>query len=298
MEHKTPQRVVLQLGAMIAMYVSVSFLLTLLFGIINSVYPDDADTYWNIEQATESVKLGIAMLVVFFPTLIILTRLSNNARRQENSITYTVLTKWVLYLSLLVGGFVLLGTLVTVIYTFLNGELTTRFIMKAGSMIGVVGIAFHYYLLDARNYWQTREDRSIMFGIGAIIAVCVALAFGFRYIETPTTAREMRLDETQVSDLQNIQWQITSYLELSSSTLPVTLEEAYADMEVPTAPEGRDAYSYEITDKGFKLCATFSRDYTNGFVDAVATFDQSMPIKNADNWNYQAGRYCFERVVK
>jgi hypothetical protein len=39
------------------------------------------------------------------------------------------------YLSLLVGGGVLLGDLVAVILAFLNGEITTRFILKAGVLL-------------------------------------------------------------------------------------------------------------------------------------------------------------------
>ena len=69
-------------------------------------------------------------------------------------------------------------------------------------------------------------------------------------------------------------------------------------MDVPTAPEGREAYSYEKTDKGFKLCATFSRDSVpNEFMD-TSYVDPAAKIKNPENWNYKEGRYCFERVVK
>ncbi len=299
MEH-TPRNVVLQVGSLIALYLSASFLLTLVFGLINISYPSPTDSYWEIESATESIRLGIAMLVVFFPTYLILTRLMNRYRRAEAGALYQSITKWLIYLSLLVGGLVLLGTLVSTIYTFLNGDLTTRFLLKAAAVLGVVGMAFHYYLLDARGYWVKEEGKSVMFGIGAAIVVFMAIAFGLGNIETPAVVRDMKLDETQVNDLRNIQWQIDSYMAMSSSTLPNTLEEAYTDAGgvVPAAPEGREAYSYEKTDKGFKLCATFARDSVQDELATPAYTDPQARIKNAENWNYKAGRHCFDRVVK
>ena len=296
----TPRNVILQVGSLIALYLSASFLLTLVFGLINISYPSAADSYWEIESATESIRLGIAMLIVFFPTYIILTRLMNRFRRTEHGALYQNITKWLIYLSLLISGLVLLGTLVMAIYTFLNGDLTTRFLLKAAAVVGVIGAAFHYYILDARGVWMREEGKSVMYGVGATLVVFLAIAYGVTNIETPAVVREMKLDETQVNDLRNVQYQIDSYMAMSSSSLPDTLEAAYktAGVDVPAAPEGREGYTYEKTDGGFKLCATFSRDSVqNEFVD-TSYIDPAAKIKNPENWNYKEGRYCFERVVK
>jgi len=298
MEH-TPRNIVLQVGALIALYLSVSFLLTLIFGLINLAYPTASDTYWEIESASDSVRLGIAMVVVFFPTYLILTRLVNKYRRNESGI-YQSITRWLVYISLLVGGLVMLATLVTVIYTFLNGDITTRFFLKAGAVLGVTGFAFYYYLLDLRGYWVKNESKSIIYGGVAGSIVLILLVLGFMNIETPAEVREMKIDEQQVNDLSNIQWQIENYL-LTSDTLPTTLAMAYGDAEVvPLAPLGRDPYSYEVTATGFSLCATFSRDYTSPYTNELSRpiLDSKVRISQADNWNYKTGRYCFERVVR
>lgn len=296
----TPRNVVVQVGSLIALYLSASFLLTLVFGLITIAYPSETDSYWEIESATDSIRLGIAMLIVFFPTYLVLTRLMNKFRRTEAGALYQSVTKWLIYISLLLGGLILLGTLVTTIYTFLNGDLTTRFFLKAGAVIGVVGMAFHYYLLDVRGYWITHESKSIMFGIGAGLVVFAAVAFGLGHIETPAVVREMKLDEQQVNDLRNIQWQIDSYLSISNSTKPASLEDVYETVGgvLPTAPEGREAYSYETTETGFKLCATFARDSANPELASPSYLDPGARIKNPENWNYTAGRYCFERITK
>lgn len=293
---QTPRNIVLQVGSLIALYLSVSFLLTLIFGLINLAFPIASDSYWEIERATESIRLGIAMVVVFFPTYIILTRLVNKYRRNENGL-YQTITRWLVYFSLLIGGLVMLVTLVTVIYTFLNGDITTRFFLKAGAVFVVTGIAFYYYLLDLRGYWLKNESKSIVYGGVSGVVVLVVMVAGFMNIETPTEVREMKIDEQQVNDLRNIQWQIEGYLETSTST-PQTLDEVFSNVGmIPTAPSGREAYSYEQINGGFKLCATFSSDSA---VDRTSMmhFDQNARIKQAENWNYMAGRYCFNRLVQ
>jgi hypothetical protein len=298
MENNTAKHTVLQLGALITLYVSLTSLVVLLFSIINLQFPDAIDSYWQIESSTSSVRYAIAMLVVFFPTYLTLTRVVNKTRRSETNPTYLGLTKWLLYLSLLVGGAVLLGDAVVVILNFLEGELTMRFALKATTLFLVVGIAFYYYLQDARGYWLTREKESKLFGAAMALVVVASVVVGFFNTETPKSVREMRLDETQITNLQNIQWQIEESMRMSSSTLPASLEEAYNGFPVPEAPEDRDAYTYEVTDKGFKLCATFSKDSTTVDNYWGPTYDKDALIKNANNWQYKEGRYCFERVTK
>jgi len=298
MKHDTAKHFVLQLGSLISLYVSLGFLISLLFGLINSYFPDATDQYYQIESTTESIRLAIAMLVVFFPTYLVLTRLTNKLRRKETTGDFLPLTKWLIYLSLLVGTLVLLGDLVTILWTFLSGEITSRFILKAVAVLGVVGLALYYYILDVRGYWVTQESKSVMFGYGALITVFVAVAFGFANIETPSQVREMKLDAQQITDLQTIQWRLQDSLVQSTNTVPADLTDVFGEFPAPTATEDREAYSYAKTDKGFELCATFAHDSIPNQFGGPMMSDKSMPIVNADDWQYKAGRYCFERIVR
>lgn len=297
MENQTPKHFVLQLGSLISLYLTLGFLLSLLFGVINLKFPDATEGYWAIESGTEAVRLGLAMIIVFFPTYVVLTRLVNNLRRKEKNSSYLTLTKWLVYLSLLVGGGILLGDLVAIIMTFLEGDITQRFIYKALAVLIVVGLALYYYILDAQGYWLKNEEKSKMYGYGAIGLVSVILFVGFSNIDTPSSVREMKLDEKQVNDLREIQWRIQDYLAVSSTT-PNTLSEVYKEFPVPKAPEDRPAYKYETRENGLKLCATFSRDSLNLEGEYPMEKDLTQPLINLNNWNYKAGEYCFDRVIK
>lgn len=295
----TARNFALQLGALISLYLSLSFLLVLLFGVINLSFPDATDYYWDIESAASNVRLGFAMVIVFFPTYLILTRIVNKIRRSEAEGAYLGLTRWLIYLSLLVGGAVLLGDLVAVIMAFLEGEITQRFIFKAAAVSVVTGAAFHYYLLDARGYWIAHEQKSIMFAIGAIVFVLAALGYGITNIDTPGEVRERKLDEQQTQDLQQIQYSIESYYQFNQ-VLPNDLT-ALAEYEpLPSAPEGREAYTYELTEEGFRLCATFglaSQTDSDAVLRPYAPFEKDALIVGGNNWSHDAGRHCFARKV-
>lgn len=281
MQSNTAKHFALQLGSLISLYLSVSFLLVLLFGIINIRFPDEAFDYYSFESAASSIRLGIAMVIVFAPTYLILTRLVNRMRRAEPTGTYLTLTKWLIYLSLLIGGGALLGDLVAVIMAFLEGELTLRFLLKAFAVLVVVGSAFYYYILDARGVWLQQERSSVYFGVAAGLVAIAAVAFGFMQIDPPAAVREQKLDAQQISDLEQVQWRIQNYFDVNDS-LPESLSDLPGDV-APDAPAGREAYSYRKTEKGYELCATFAEPSSQ---DQYAySFD----------WSHKEGRACFER---
>jgi type II secretory pathway pseudopilin PulG len=294
MENNTAKHFVLQLGSLVSLYLSIAFLLVLLFGVINLIYPDAVEGYFAIDNASSSVRLGLAMVMVFFPTYLILTRLVNQNRRVASDSMYLGLTKWLIYLSLLIGGITLLVDLVVVIMTFLEGEITQRFIFKAAAVLLIVGAAFYYYLLDAKSYWLKEEKKSVIFGAVITVIVVASVVTGFIIIEAPSEVREARLDASQIDDLRTIQYQIEDYYNLNDA-LPPTLGDLDS-VSLPLAPKNREAYTSEQTEKGFKLCATFitptnPAQFANNYVDPVAL------IKNAENWSHPAGRHCFDRVV-
>jgi hypothetical protein len=295
MENHTAKHFVLQLGSLASLYLSLAFLLTLLFGITNVIFPDAVNDYWQIESSQSQIRLGIAMVLVFFPTYLILTRTVNKMRRSEKEGEYLVLTKWLVYLSLLGGGAALLGDLVAVIMTYLEGEITQRFVLKALSVFIVVGAAFYYYILDARGHWLTREKHSKLFAFVASLIVLTAVGIGITKAGSPNDVRERRLDTTQVSDLQTIQWRVQDYI-LSNDALPKALSDL-DDPALPTAPEGRDAYKYTVTEEGFELCATFAKESSQTEFFPSATIPDKGHIKNPDNWQHGTGTHCFKRVI-
>lgn len=287
----TAKNFILQLGSLVALYISVISLILLLTNVITLSFPDQSQFPWEVESASSAIRGAIAALVVFFPAYLVVTRIVNTARRNELS-SYTTLTRWLLYISLLVGGGVLLGDLVSIVNSFLNGELTVRFLLKSLTVFVVVGTAFTYYVLDARKYWQTHEKASTYWGSIVTVLVAGALTLGFLNIETPAQVRERSIDTRVVSDLINIESTIGDYVTVHNA-LPATLQEAYGALTIPQAPEGRSAYTYTTTgDTTFKLCSSF----TSASSQSTAT-----PYPDTENssssWEHGAGPWCFEHAI-
>lgn len=296
----TARNFALQLGSLIALYVSLSAVIAVTFGVINILFPDALTDYWQYDSAQYGIRFGIAMLIVFFPTYILLTRFVNQIRRKETG-TYLTLTKWLVYLSLLVGGGILLGDFVALILTYLNGEITLRFILKAAVLSFVIGLPFYYYILDARGYWNTHEKNSKLFALGASLVVLFVLVLGFLNGDTPTEVRQMRLDQEQTNDLSDMQWRIEDHYRVSGS-LPAEIAPLYIGMDIPTAPESREAYTYTILDEDtYELCATFALPSSGTDAQDMGSSKaiQEELSRNAyNNWDHEAGRTCFERTIE
>ena len=299
MNNHTAKHFVLQLGSLISLYLSVAFFITLAFGFINLQFPDSLDGIWQIESAASSIRIGFAMVLVFFPTYLILTRMVNKNRRLSSDSSYLGLTKWLIYLSLLVGGLVLLGDLVAIIIGFLEGELTTRFILKAFVVFAVTGAAFFYYIRDAQGYWLTHEKHSYVYAIAASLLVVATLGAAISVIPNPTTVREMKVDNQMIGDLQDMQWRIEDYYR-TNDTLRSDLAALYGEFPVPTPPEGKPPYAYATTsDSQYQLCATFTHDMTTAVPQYAADKISIAPgMPGNYNWDYQAGEWCFDRVIE
>jgi len=291
----TARNFVLQLGSLATLYAVLSAAIVVVFGVINMAFPDAADAYWQYQNAQSGIRFGIAVLVVFFPAFIVLTRLSNKAEREEGE-KLTTLTRWLVYLSLFVGGGILLGDLVAVIMTYLNGEITTRFILKALTLFIFISGAFKYYVLLVRGYWMKHEKTSILFGAGSTALVILVIVFGFYVSDSPHEVREMRIDQEQVNDLQNISWAVYEYYEIEE-VLPESVFELYNGKALPEARDGRAPYAYNvIDDTTFEVCATFAKESRqDDFRPSYISIDG---MRTMNDWSHGEGEICFTRTVK
>ncbi len=282
-----PKYFVVQFGALLAMYACLSSLLFVIFGIITVLFPNVAGQLYEDESARSSIRTGIAMLIVFFPTYLALMRVSNHWRRVETDGEYSTLSKWLIYLSVLVGGGVLLGDLVAVILGALEGDLTLRFLLKAGTLFLVAGATLSFYVLDLRGYFKQHSKHALYFAYGATVVVLGTVVCGFMQIESPEAIRQLRLDETTVRELDLFRWQIEDYYQ-QHKVLPV--EQA---LTLPETIEGRRAFEYRVTGSNtYELCAEFSAPTPESEM-AVP----KLPEEKNYTWNHEAGWQCFDRTV-
>lgn len=299
----TPKDFFLWIAAMIALYVSVFSLISLLFDYINYAYPDALNSY--IDPYSSSMRNEIASLVVLFPVFLLLMRFIRNDILRDALKKEIWVRRWVLFLTLFVAGVTIVVDLITLINTFLGGDLSTRFTLKVLVVFLIAGAGFLHFLADLRGYWTQYPSRSKMVGWGASAVVLCTIIAGFFIIGSPNQVRLYRFDDQKVNDLTTIQYQIVNYWQ-QKQKLPATivdLQDPISGFVAPKDPQTGDPYRYEAAGKlSFKLCANFNAETLAGGAGGVIARPTS-PIelggKDLENqgWKHGAGGTCFERTI-
>ena len=307
----------LYLGATAALYVSATALINLSFTVINYYFPDALAGYFY----GNAVAWPISMLVVLVPILYALEwMIGRDIVRMPEKKDLGIRT-WRIYLVLFSAVVLIGGDLIALINTYLNGEITSRFVYKIIAIVLVAGTIGKYYFFSLyENFRWSRMMRRGHAWFGAILVVAAIVA-GFVAVGSPAQQRGLRFDSQRTSDLQSIQWQIISYWQ-TKEKLPAALadlDDAVSGFKVPTDPETDAVYGYAVkvstgakgapSGLSFELCAAFSQPspddkgrgayYSRGGGIAYPMIDTSYPYPGGidDNWTHEAGKACFERTI-
>jgi len=288
----------LYLTAFAAMYAAAISGLALLFGLLNRALPDPAFEARGAERwQLTAMRWQVATLLVAFPAFLVTSRLLLREMRAQQERAWSAVRRWLTYLTLFVASIALGGDFVTLLYYFLEGDISLRFMLKVAAVALVAGLAFTYYLRTVRMPARALAS-SRMHGAYAALAALLAvstLVWGLAAVGSPGGERHRKLDARRVEHLQSITAavdRITRGPHDERPTegpapllrpLPATLEEVRAEAlpDRPTIadPVTGEPYGYRVTgETTYELCATFDR--------AREEDDQV-------RWNHPAGRYCF-----
>lgn len=293
MEERTKagaKEVFFSLSALATLVIVVGALLSLLFSVINYLFPSAVSF-----AISPSISLQVAALIVVTPIFLSLSWLEyrNRAKVGKDS----TIRKWITALILFVTGAIVTGDLVTVLFYYIDGrDLGISFLLKAASIFIVVGATFTYYLLDIRNLCGSREQKIAAGILMAVVAASVIL--GFSIIGSPQTQRLIRYDEQKINDLNSIQYRVTTYYQ-QKDELPKTISDLKDPLvygSFPEDPQGKPYEYYKESELEFVLCAEFnrpSRQSGNYYKDISAP----RGTVHGDAWRHDAGYYCFKRTI-
>ena len=287
MNEKTgPKDVFLQLLNIIALYVSAGMFISLIFSYIDIWLPDAlSENYYTLLAARSSVRWAIASLIVVFPVYIWATWFLNKSYAALPEKREMKIRKWLLYFTLFLAGVIIIGDLVTLIYNLLQGELTTRFLLKILAVLFVAAVIFKYYLLDLKNKASHK-----VFAYAASLIMIAAVVGGFFLVGSPKEERARKFDDQRVQHLQLIQSEIINYW-IKKAALPKTLgelDDPIRGVAISKDPESGAEYIYEVVDKeNFKLCATFN----------LPIYAPENIYYGNENWAHGTGQTCFDRKI-
>lgn len=294
----SPKDVFMQLLVMITLYISAISFGALLFNYIDLWFPDPlADFY---ARTSGSIRWALASLVIVFPVYAWLAwtlarEMTRNPAKRELKIR-----KWLLYFTLFAAAVIIIGDLVTLIYNFLGGDLSARFVLKVAAVLIIALAVFVYYLWNLKHGTAALLDTRMRWFVWVVTAIVVtATVGGFFVVGSPFAERMRRFDEKRVVNLQEIQWQVINFWQRKDK-LPEKLDDlrdSISGFVPPSDPETKLAYEYRALDAlRFELCATFKTDGGEraGYYGPRAAF---LGEATPDNWQHGAGRVCFERAI-
>ncbi len=284
----------LELGCFALLYYIVVDFLILLFQIIERAFPDILqNNYYDFWSG--SIRWAIASLIIAYPVMVLLNWLLRCDWRLTPENRQNAFRRWLSYLTIFLTGGALLGDLVSVLYYFLGGEITSRFIFKVLAVALTSGLVFSYFLYELRRQ-DTDKDKSRRFvWLGAIFILASIIA-GFFITGSPFTARQIKFDGGRVNNLQDLQSRVINHWQ-NNGTLPASLlalDDQLQSYGLPKDPETSASYEYKILGANkFELCANFNREG-----NLKSGYGGPMIVGALEsNWSHGAGRVCFTRTI-
>lgn len=120
------------------------------FELIKRAIPDPVlgETIYGHDR---TIRRSIASLIVFAPLFFWLNARSLRATRDDPGKRLSPVRRWLTYLTLLIGAVTLLGDLIWLVFSLLQGELTAQVAAKAVFLAVVAGTVMFYFRTETRE---------------------------------------------------------------------------------------------------------------------------------------------------
>lgn len=262
------------------------------FEIINKLVYDAID---NSGFSSGVLQFAISALIIATPIYYLISNLIAKGLQKQELEKDSGIRRWLTYFIILVSSLIILGVLIAAITNFLNGELTTRFILKSLTVIIIAAATFSFYFYDIKREDLIKRDKVVrVFFFSSLVLVLAAFVLAWFFVDSPKLMRDRRLDQIVMNNISGLENAVNSYYEKNKS-LPDSLaalknnSDFYLSENVLKDPETGAAIVYNK--KGaieFEFCATFrtSNKETNG---------QNGPIYSAPaSQVHSAGYQCLK----
>ena len=283
----------LSLVALVFTSISVG---TITFQIINKTIPD-ALTLAPGGFVQEALRFAISAIIIAGPIYFVMMWLINKSLLKGTMEKESGIRKWLTYFILLVSAVVMIGWLIGTISSFLNGELSLKFILKSLTAILISAAIFSFYLYDIRRADVSQNNNVIRaYYYGAMAVAAVALVAAFFFIDSPAQVRSQKYDQAIINKFSQIDSAVNAYYG-ENKKLPAGLKDllgggsTYYIVESDiTDPGTNKAFEYKVDDKdAYELCATFKTE------NKSQADDKSIYVDT--RWLHDAGYQCLKQRI-
>jgi len=268
----------------------------IIFQIVNKTIIDDLSLAPG-GFSQDALRFAISAIIIAAPIYFAMMWLINKNLIAAKLERESGVRKWLTYFILLVSAVVMIGWFIATVGSFLNGELTLKFIIKSLSSILISALIFSYYLYDIKRE-DVSKNNNIMraYFYGSIAIAAIALISAFFFIDSPLKVRDQKYDQAIINKFSQIDSAINAYYG-ENAKLPVNLKDllgggsAYYIVENDiTDPGTGKMFDYKVDAKDtYEFCATFktvNKDQAN---------DKSIYVDT--RWLHDAGYQCLKQRI-
>lgn len=283
----------LSLVALVFMALSTGMVV---FQIINKNIVDVLKDY-GMMYNSEALKFAISAIIISSPVYFLLMWQINKSLFDGRLSRESGVRKWLTYFILFVSSVVVIGWLIGTIYSYLDGELTMRFVLKSLTSILIAGAVFSYYFYDIKRETVVGAKDKVMtiYAYGSMLVVLAALVSAFVFVESPRTTREIKQDMALLSKFDKIDSAINAFVN-DEKKLPASLDELrkkqdyILESDLKNPADGQN-FDYKASGKStYEICSTFFRSNKD-------MQDSSYNGYLNSRWPHDAGKQCIKREV-
>lgn len=264
----------------------------ILFQVINAIFPEST-YYYDGVLSQSTLRFGISSVIVAAPIYWFITHLINKELASKELDPHSAVRKWLTYLILFVSSIIVLGLLIGILNSFLNGELTIKFVLKWLTVLVISGTIFLYYLYDIRR--DDFKEKGIIHIFRAVFLLLAlgSLIAGFLYVDFPSEVRAQREDQTRVDRLRSITYQIDEYYR-KNEQLPQQLADITTLPGQLKDPVTQEPFGYTIKGEDeYELCATFETSVKEQAESGAPRYEYWVD----PDFVHGAGKHCFDKEV-
>jgi len=247
----------------------------------------------------EALKFAISAIIIAAPIYFVMMWLINKNILSGKLDRESGARKWLTYFILLISAVVMIGWLIGTMNSFLNGELTFKFILKSLTAILISALIFSYYLYDIRRKEVDKNNNIIRtYYYGAMAIVLVALIASFFFIDSPLKVRLQKYDQGIINKFSQIDSAINAYYG-ENGKLPINLDAllegspsiAYSLIESDiTDPATNQKFEFKVVSEDtYELCTNFKTENKSRANDISQYVDT--------RWLHDAGYQCLKQRI-
>ncbi|HET7409858.1 MAG TPA: DUF5671 domain-containing protein [Paracoccaceae bacterium] len=147
----TAREAFLYLVLFAALYLTAWHLGALIFQLIEIAVADPLEQEWRWRGRGDSIRWSVAALLVGAPLYTWLTLKMEREMAADPVRRHSPVRQWLGHMTMFVAALVVIGALVTTIYSLLDGALTLRFVLKVLTVAGIATVIFGYYRAELRT---------------------------------------------------------------------------------------------------------------------------------------------------